>query len=404
MIMHWLSASLDNIKKKGHHRFCWEPGQSSSVGPNPQEPNEIDVLKQENGVLKQENSVLKQENGVLKQENGVLKPGGGLLVVRQGRLLGKDLDRMNSEQLHALQRQLHESLMCVKKREEQISMENLKQCRIQIEELERRFASTSTPEITCDAGPADKDLDANTFLGIQKMLARDLEPGQRSAVGPNPQMQEPNEIGVLKQEKGVLKQEIGDLNLGIRKLISYHWYILRPLELRTIAFVPKATTRMADEEKAIILVLAFAVQFQELLKQQQNEIIEEFRQGLPSTSTPEADKDSDANPLLGIKKMLARELEFGQSSAVGSNPQEPNEVGVLKREIGVLKQEIGGLNSGIRKLIWYHWYIDRLNLEQLLAFQKQVHESLMKRKELLKKQQNEIFRRKAKFKTLTCHS
>ncbi|GFQ08188.1 hypothetical protein PHJA_002962800, partial [Phtheirospermum japonicum] len=118
-----------------------DPGQRSAVGPNPQEPNEI---------------------GILKQENDILKLGIQKLIWSQCQMFGIILNRENLQQLHSLQRQVHDMLT---KTKGQISTESWTLSRIWIEERQRRLPSASTPGTTRSAGPADQGSDANPLLG-----------------------------------------------------------------------------------------------------------------------------------------------------------------------------------------------------------------------------------------------
>ncbi|KAL6495732.1 hypothetical protein OROGR_030295 [Orobanche gracilis] len=122
-------AYSNSDMKKILSRFndCVETGQGRAVEhePEKQGPNEVDVLNQEIENLKS----------------------------KQGQLLDKDLINMDLKELDALDKQLHEGLICVKTRKEQILTQEIEQSRMrkqqmtqenqilqrQVEEIQRLF-------------------------------------------------------------------------------------------------------------------------------------------------------------------------------------------------------------------------------------------------------------------------
>ncbi|KAL3625612.1 hypothetical protein CASFOL_030557 [Castilleja foliolosa] len=125
------------------------------------------------------------EADVLKQEIEKLKS-------KQRQLLGKNPTDMDLQDLHALDKQLHEGLMCVTKRKEQMLMQQIEQSKTRrqlmiqeneilqrqvksrVEEIQHFIQPTNylapvsivyAPETTLNAGPADyKDSDTTLIL------------------------------------------------------------------------------------------------------------------------------------------------------------------------------------------------------------------------------------------------
>ncbi|KAG6382309.1 hypothetical protein SASPL_158027 [Salvia splendens] len=141
-----------------------------------------------------------KETDVLKEEIEKLKLPDGWLFRR---LMGKDLTGMSSQELHLLERQLSEGLMCIKDRKEQLLLQELAQCRMQeqravlenetlrrqVEELRgfyplsssptplcieyhkqsdpvKKEESSRSPETACNGGLADETSDTTLQLGL----------------------------------------------------------------------------------------------------------------------------------------------------------------------------------------------------------------------------------------------
>ncbi|KAL6562849.1 hypothetical protein OROHE_005436 [Orobanche hederae] len=158
-------SSSGRVMKKILSRFneCVETGQGRAVEHEPEKhgPNEVDVLNQEIENLKS----------------------------KQGQLLGKDLINMDLKELDALDKQLHEGLICVKTRKEQILTQEIEQSRMrkqqmtlenqilqrQVEEIQRLFPPINylapfsidyTPKTTSNVKEADyRNSDTVLLLG-----------------------------------------------------------------------------------------------------------------------------------------------------------------------------------------------------------------------------------------------
>ncbi|XP_041993939.1 agamous-like MADS-box protein AGL15 [Salvia splendens] len=156
----------------------------------------VDTTKSPAPELEPEKPTQPKETDVLKEEIEKLK-------VKQLRLMGKDLTGMSSQELHLLERQLSEGLMCIKDRKEQLLLQELAQCRMQeqravlenetlrrqVEELRgfyplsssptplcieyhkqsdpvKKEESSRSPETACNGGLADETSDTTLQLGL----------------------------------------------------------------------------------------------------------------------------------------------------------------------------------------------------------------------------------------------
>lgn len=135
-LFEFANSSMKKILSR--YKKCLETTKGIAGEPEPekpQQPKEADILKEEIENLK----------------------------LKQLRLLGKDLTGMSSQELHLLERQLNEGLICIKERKEQLLMQELAQCRIQeqravlenetlrrqVEELRGFFPPTRSPTTLC---------------------------------------------------------------------------------------------------------------------------------------------------------------------------------------------------------------------------------------------------------------
>ncbi|KAH6765872.1 hypothetical protein C2S52_016855 [Perilla frutescens var. hirtella] len=178
-LFEFANSSMKRILSR--YKKCVETAKGLAGGEleteKPQQPKEVDVLKEEIEKLK----------------------------LKQLRLLGKDLTGMSSQELHLLERQLSEGLICIKERKEQLLLQELAQCRMQeqravlenetlrrqVEELRGIFPPTrsptqvrinyhssvkkrdpavkegsGSPETACNGGLADEDSDTTLQLGL----------------------------------------------------------------------------------------------------------------------------------------------------------------------------------------------------------------------------------------------
>ncbi|GFP92416.1 agamous-like mads-box protein agl15 [Phtheirospermum japonicum] len=167
-VYEYSSSDMTNILTRFNK--CVESKQSPAVEHNAenqlQESNDADVLKQEIEKLKS----------------------------KQRQLLGKDLTDMDLQELHELDKQLHEGLMCVTKRKELMLTQQIEQSKTrkqqmmqeneilqrQVEEIQRFIQPINylaplsidyAPETTFNVGPADyKDSDTILLLGSARHL------------------------------------------------------------------------------------------------------------------------------------------------------------------------------------------------------------------------------------------
>ncbi|XP_057790035.1 agamous-like MADS-box protein AGL15 [Salvia miltiorrhiza] len=178
-LFEFANSSMKKILSR--YKKCVETTKSSAAELEPEkppQPKEADILKEEIEKLK----------------------------LKQLRLMGKDLTGMSSQELHLLERQLSEGLMCIKERKEQLLLQELAQCRMQeqravlenetlrrqVEELRGFFPPTSSPtpplcieyhssviksdpamkegsrspETACNGGLAEEDSDTTLQLGL----------------------------------------------------------------------------------------------------------------------------------------------------------------------------------------------------------------------------------------------
>ncbi|KAL1545244.1 agamous-like MADS-box protein AGL15 [Salvia divinorum] len=158
------------------------------------------------GTAKSSAPELECEKPTQPKETDVLNVEIEKLKLKQLQLMGKDLTGMSSQELHLLERQLNEGLICIKERKEQLLLHELAQCqrqeqravlenetlRRQVEELRGFFPATSSPtpllidyhffakksdpamkddsrspETACNGGLADQDSDTTLQLGLR---------------------------------------------------------------------------------------------------------------------------------------------------------------------------------------------------------------------------------------------